>query len=244
MNNKKSNYIETDEKQHFRKQGVKYGASWWGQKTPAGENRFKRKEIIVRSILKEEKCKSVLEVGCGSQPLCSSAGEEKFYTACDLTFELLELAKKNAVRNCFLQADVQRLPFKDKVFDAIIGNGILHHVELISALSGIKRILKENGIIIFFEPSMLNPQIFAERKIDFFRKLHQTEKETAFYKWRLIKLLQKDWKEVDVRSIDFLHPSVPRRVVSIAAKIGLIFEKIPVIREFAGSLFIYARNKK
>lgn len=234
--------LKLSEREHFKKQSFLHGSSWWGQCTPAGKHRLERRRKLINCILNKENKEKILELGCGSQPMFSFLEENRFYVACDLTLDLLLLAKKSTRVYYLIQANTQTLPFKSQSFDAVIGNGILHHVNLELTLVEIKRVIKRGGEIIFFEPNMLNPQIFLERKTGFIRKIHQTPGETAFYKWRLKRLLEKDWRSVKVEAIDFLHPSVPQKVIGMVNKFGLILEKTPFIKEFGGSLLIYAKK--
>ena len=53
--------------------------------------------------------------------------------------------------------DAHNLEFESNSFDLVFGRGILHHLELKSALHEVKRVLKNDGIIIFHEPLDINP---------------------------------------------------------------------------------------
>lgn len=65
--------------------------------------------------------------------------------------------------------------------------------------------------------------------------------ETAFFKWEIRKLLlEYEFKDVTVVPFDFLHPSIPDRMVPFFERLGEVVERIPIIREIAGSLYIAA----
>ena len=53
--------------------------------------------------------------------------------------------------------DAHKLEFEPDTFDLVFGRGILHHLELVSALLEINRVLKDDGTIIFNEPLDINP---------------------------------------------------------------------------------------
>jgi hypothetical protein len=73
------------------------------------------------------------------------------------------------------------------------------------------------------------------------RRLGDTPDETAFVRFRLRKLLlQAGFYKVDIKPLDWLHPATPPLLMKTVGTIGSILEKIPLIREFAGSLFIRA----
>ena len=64
-----------------------------------------------------------------------------------------------------LAFNAEELTFPDESFDVVIGNGILHHLDLDRALSGIERVLKPGGWAAFREPLGHNPFVNAYRKL-------------------------------------------------------------------------------
>ncbi|MBI4375399.1 MAG: class I SAM-dependent methyltransferase [Elusimicrobia bacterium] len=114
--------------------------------------------------------KRILDLGCG-------AGETSVYfakkgaavVAVDISPEMVSvgqrLADKHGVKVDFLTAVAERLPFPDGHFDAVFGNGVLHHVELIPALKEIRRVLKPGGRAAFIEPLKHNPVIELYRRL-------------------------------------------------------------------------------
>jgi hypothetical protein len=83
----------------------------------------------------------------------------------------------------------------------------------------------------------------VEKNIHFIGKMLQnTENETAFFRWSLAKTLQKmGFCDVSVQPFDFLHPFTPVPLIPIVNKVGQIAERLPILREIAGSLLIYAK---
>ena len=239
------NQRHLEEKEHFRRKAEACGHSWWGQATIAGRGRLKRKQRILSDFLMKGNLKTViLEIGCGAGELTSSVKKHIRVVGMDLSLDLLRFAKEANKGVEYIQADALAIPFEDQTFDFVVGDGILHHLDLIAALNEIKRVLKDNGSILFFEPNMLNPQIFLERKISFIRKINQTQNETAFYRWNLKNILKRDWQNAEVKSFDFLHPATPKCLISIVECIGFGLEKVPLIKEFAGSIYIEAEKRK
>ncbi len=233
---------KSTESEHFRTKAEAYGHSWWGQSTKAGKRRLRRKQSILKDFLKRANVKkNLLEVGCGAGELTSSVKDYLKVTGIDLTSDLIEIAKKQNVTATYLCADLTHLPFKNESFEAVVGDGILHHVDLNAALSEIKRVLTKNGRILFFEPNMLNPQIFLERNIAFIRQRHQTPTETAFSKSQLNNFLKDNgWQNICVKNFDFLHPATPAKLINFVKKVGEFCEQIPIINNIAGSLWIEA----
>lgn len=77
-----------------------------------------------------------------------------------------------------VKASVDTLPFKEKTFDKVFANNVLHHTPAPEkACLEIKRVLKKGGTGIFIEPLAHNPLINVYRKI---AKKVRTEGEHPF----------------------------------------------------------------
>lgn len=215
----------------------------WGWRTPAGQIRAKRRADLIASGAELGRGKRVLEIGCGTgmfTEMFASYGAS--ITAVDISEDLLNKAKSRNlpkdsvyfVKKRFEDCDVEG------PFDAVIGSSILHHLDLNEAFPVIFRLLKPNGIMSFAEPNMLNPQVWAERR---FRRFfpNVSPDETAFVRWKLIKTLRKaGFSGIQTLPFDWLHPSVPKILIDHISSMGRIFESIPILREFSGSLYIKA----
>jgi hypothetical protein len=116
----------------------------------------------------------------------------------------------------------------------------LHHLDIKPALEKIFNLLKPGGIMSFAEPNMLNPQIFIQKNVPWIKeRVGDSPDETAFVRWSLHKLLsQIGFTNVEIIPFDWLHPATPPTLIPTIARIGSLFEKMPVVREFAGSLHI------
>ncbi|HPD57092.1 MAG TPA: hypothetical protein P5294_09900 [Smithellaceae bacterium] len=91
---------------------------------------------------------------------------------------------------------------------------------------------------------MLNPQIALQKNIPWLkRKMGESPDETAFFRWQMKKLLSKrGFTEIKITPFDWLHPQTPALLIGAVEKGGLLLEKIPIIKEFSGSLHISARK--
>jgi len=56
-----------------------------------------------------------------------------------------------------LVADGHKTPFRDHAFDLVLGQAILHHLDIEEALLEVRRILKPCGMAVFKEPLAHNP---------------------------------------------------------------------------------------
>jgi 2-polyprenyl-3-methyl-5-hydroxy-6-metoxy-1,4-benzoquinol methylase len=215
----------------------------WGWQTPAGRIRARRRAKLIETGAQLGPNSHVLEIGCGTgmfteffaQTGCS-------IIAVDISEALLKKAEERKLPNKrvhFLQKRFEAFSLESR-FDAIIGSSILHHLELNEALPKIYELLKPNGIMSFAEPNMLNPQVFVERKL---RSLfpYVSPDETAFVRWAFRNRLKKaGFQDIEIVPFDWLHPSVPEKLIGLVSRIGRVIERIPLLREFSGSLYIKA----
>ena len=214
----------------------------WGWGSPAGRLRAKRRADMIISGVGLSPGMRVLEIGCGTglfTEYFTQSGVE--IIAVDISPSLIQKAKtRNRSSNVkflvrrFEECDVEG------PFDAIIGSSILHHLEIHDALKKIINLLRPGGTISFAEPNILNPQVFAERT---FRKWfpYVSPDETAFLRWRLNNsLMEVGFTDIQIFPFDWLHPSTPPFLIGIVKRVGYWFERIPLVREFAGSIYVRA----
>lgn len=221
----------------------------WGYNKLAGQTRIKRRIQLIRRIARLAKDKQILELGCGTGTFTTFLAQSGArITALDLSPTCLNIARKNCTSGSvtFMEGNAEQLTdyFTKDSFDAIVGNSILHHLDIQSALPSIYSVLKPNGIIVFSEPNMMNPQILIQKNIQWVKTYAgDSPDETAFFRWEITRLLEKaHFRNIHVVPFDFLHPKTPDPLVNVVSCLSLVLEKIPSVREFAGSLIISARK--
>lgn len=161
-------------------------------------NTFKHQEKIYSSI----KNKNVLEIGCASGfeavLYCNFASQ---YTGVDISDKAIENCKKKNINNAkFYCTDGHKVPFKDQTFDCVIVNSLLHHMDLETSFLEIKRVLKDDGLLLFREPLGTNPLIRLYRKIT--PKL-RTDDERPFT-FKDLRLMQSHFSLENIKWIGFL----------------------------------------
>ena len=222
---------------------AKHGAGdIWNWEGPAGRLRWARRVKMLCDHLHVGM--RVLELGCGTgyftRELARSGAE---VIAVDVSPELLEIARADRYTNvCYEIQNACAMSYPDAVFDSVVGSSVLHHLEIKEALREIYRVLKVGGTIYFTEPNMLNPQIVVQKNVPWIkRRLGDSPDETAFFRRSLRRLLkQTGFRDVQIQPFDFLHPKTPLPLVNGLDAVGRFLERMPVVCEFAGSLYIRA----
>lgn len=221
----------------------------WGRAGEAGRRRLGRRAKMVIDYCQLGAGKRVLEIGCGTGTLTEELVKTgATVVATDIFQEFLRAVENRiGVRESvsYQIADAETLEgFADESFDAVVGLSILHHLDVDKTLSNIRRVLKPGGFIAFAEPNMLNPQIALQKNIPLLKKIMgDSPDETAFFRWPFAKKLKDGgFSNSVVVPFDFLHPIIPDFLAAAVDGLGLFLEKIPLIKEIAGSVFIGAKK--
>jgi 2-polyprenyl-3-methyl-5-hydroxy-6-metoxy-1,4-benzoquinol methylase len=215
----------------------------WDWDKPAGARRWARRVEMLTGGLKPGL--TVLELGCGTGYFTKELAKTgSRITAIDISPDLLALARETVARDnvTFKVENAYAMSFGDASFDAVIGISVLHHLEVDRGLAEVFRVLKPGGYIRFSEPNMMNPQIAVQKNVPAVkRRLGDSPDETAFFRWGLTRQLARHgFENVRVQPFDFLHPSLPGPLVPALERFCLALERIPIVREIAGSLEISA----
>jgi len=230
------------EVEHGRKI-VRNAGRVWNWESPAGKLRWARRVKMLSSHITPEM--KVLEIGCGTGYYTKELEKTGAnIIAIDISPDLLEVARSSITSKniTFKIENAYATTFEDNFFDTVAGSSVLHHLEIEKAIREIFRILKPGGRIRFTEPNMLNPQIAIEKNISYIKeKSGDSPDETAFFKWSIKKLLKvAGFENISVTPFDFLHPATPEPLIPLFKPLCLVVERVPILREFAGSLYIGA----
>ena len=233
------------ERAHFEGVLARRGTLYWAERTLAGKRRRDLRSARLLSALhvRDRSSARVLEIGCGTGEFTRLLGEGVacHVTGVDVAPGVLAHAGGTLPANAAVAAaDVERMPFADGTFDAVVGNAVLHHLRLDRAVPEILRVVRPGGRLCFTEPNMLNPQVFLERNVRWIgRMLDNSPDETAFVRWRLVRDLA-DLGVVGVAAVpfDFLYPLTPAPLIRAVERLGWVLERLPLVREIAGSLVV------
>ena len=215
----------------------------WGWATAAGQLRARRRAALIAKGAGLGPGVRALEVGCGSglfTEYFAATGAE--IVAVDISEDLLEHARARHLdrrRVSFVAGRVEDLDGAGS-FDAVVGSSVLHHLEIDEALRRLAQLLKPRGRLSVAEPNMLNPQIVLERRVPYLRRrLNVSPDETAFVRWSFSRTLARHgFTNIHIEPFDWLHPLTPPPLIPAVLTFGRVLERLPGVRELAGSLWI------
>lgn len=247
MSTGKMNYMADDRIRNEQQHGkwiAEHGEEIWNWSSPAGKVRWARRVELFRSFLSGDN-KSVLEIGCGTGLFTAEIAVTGHHiTAIDISPELISKARERVTADnvVFALENAYETTLPEGSFDAIVGSSCLHHLELNKALREFHRLLKPGGSIMFTEPNMLNPQIALQKNIPWLKKrAGDSPDETAFVRFTLQKKLSlAGFSEIAITPFDFVHPAIPHCALPLFVPLLTRLERVPIIREIAGSLIIRA----
>jgi SAM-dependent methyltransferase len=117
--------------------------------------------------------KIVLDYGCGNGDFSKILAERgALVYGIDISPNLVDLARAatagmglNGRSPQFFVGDAHHTPFESGMFDYVLGNGALHHLDLDKAYAEIARVLKPGGKAVFQEPMFHHPLLWLLRRL-------------------------------------------------------------------------------
>jgi len=122
-----------------------------------------------------------IDLGCGTGFLYESL--RKKMIGVDISLKMLEIYKsKNPLA---IAGDIEKLPFKNNVFDFAVSNFSLHWTDLKISLKEISKVLKQNGIFCFCMPIegslKIVENILGKRNYDFYSEKEAIEILSGYF---------------------------------------------------------------
>ena len=216
--------------------------------SPVGMDRIKRRARSITQGAELKEGMTVLELGCGTGEYTKEFAEEKVQlVSLDISPEMVKVARSktgNSVK--YIVSNAEHLPFKDGVFDSVLGNAILHHFpDLSTALLEVGRIKTQRARIVFREPNLYNPGKFFAFGIPIlrlFRKNRWSPSEKVFSRSFIKKLLEKTgYSVVDIEYAGLVGSRCPTSISNFLYRVERWVSKIPVLNALMGSMIIQAK---
>ena len=205
--------------------------------------------LTVRRCFQILPTESVLELGAGSglwtRHLTAVLKGENPITAAVFNDDLAQAAKDRNLANVTVRrigAGLDELPAES--FDYIVGTAILCHNLYEQNLRTLLRLLKPAGQILFFEANYWNPQVWVKSVFPVIgRWAGNARCQVGMKKYRLMHAVSRSgFTHVEIIPYDLVHARTPAFLVRYIRDLAFILEHAPVIRDFCGTLYIWAKK--
>lgn len=226
--------------------------------SPAQALRLRRRAQAIIAALPlpanaaERRAACILELGCGMGELAHELAvlTEARVTGVDLSERFILQARQDYQRPNldFIVADLTReIPAAGQErYHAITGNGILHHLyhHLDTVLPALHCWLRPGGRLVFWEPNLWNPYIWAIFSIAPLRARAKLEPDEMAFTPNFIraKLERAGFTAIEVSTRDFLLPNTPSPLIRPVVAVGDQLDRIPLVNRMAQSLFFSAEK--
>lgn len=159
---------------------------------------FRALEFRAYTSLSIKICNPTLDLGCGDGSVANVLKKMGFIEAplcgLDITLRQAIKAKETSIHHGVLQADANRLPFKDNSFESVFSNGVLCAIPggAEGAISEVARVLRQGQIFVATVPTndfidmLLLPKIFKvfsnKLALRYIRKLnHRLDHHNGYF---------------------------------------------------------------
>jgi len=200
---------------------------YYTQRLPEEAKPYLHLEPYLRCWLNPEavfRGKRVLDIGAGECTYTRLIAEKfgpREIVACDLFAErMLPAFRANRSPNLkFVAGDAFKLPFQSESFDVVFASGVLSQLpNLADAICEIRRVLKNAGLYVGWEPNPFNPVIIYR----YFFKPHSPN-QYLFWPWRFRPAFEGAGFQITLR---YFYAKLPRmRNRFLGTCMGIVAEK-------------------
>jgi SAM-dependent methyltransferase len=138
----------------------------------------------------------VVDLGCGSgvfTELLRQAGYQS--VGIDISPKLVALGRRKYPGLELIEGDAENLPFENASLDGVLLSGLVHHFPDPRRLaSEVKRVLKNGGRFVAFDPNRMNPfmWLYRDRSSPFYSSVGVTENERPVLAWHVAEVFRDE----------------------------------------------------
>ena len=164
----------------------------------------------------------VADLGCGSGVFTELLRRRGYQSVgLDISPKLLALGRRKYPGLELIGGDAENLPFENASLDGVLLTGLVHHLPDPRRLaSEVRRVLKNGGRFVAFDPNRMNPfmWLYRDHASPFYSSVGVTQNERPVLAWRVAEVFRNEGFRVQT---DYLAGLAYRYVASRRARILL-----------------------
>ncbi len=138
----------------------------------------------------------VADLGCGSGVFTELLRRRGYQSVgLDISPKLVALGRRKYSGLELVEGDAENLPFESASLDGVLLSGLVHHFPDPRRLVGeVKRVLKNGGRFVAFDPNRMNPfmWLYRDRTSPFYSSVGVTENERPVLAWRVAEVFRSE----------------------------------------------------
>ncbi len=231
------------------KEQERFRAQYWKEKDYFLPQRLEWRARMTRHMFHLFPEESILEIGCSKGQWAGKISESNGHTnkISAATFDKSDFAHMAGLSENIEPVFLDAFPgsLAGRQFDYVVGWNLLTDDNCGPLLMEVKKLLKPGGRLLFFDANPWNPYYivrrFLSRAVSFV--LRKREEGNSLNRIDLFTILSEvGYTGIKILPYDFVYPPIPRFLLWPVQNLSLIFENFPFLRNFAGSLYIFAQK--
>ncbi len=214
------------------------------------EERLKWRAQMVRHLFHLFPGESILELGSGTGEWTKEISEanKNSNPICSATFNKENFGKLQESTSDYKNIEpvfIDSFPesFSGRKFDFIVGWHLFSGENYGPFLNELKGLLKPGGQILLFEINPWNPFYILRRFLTKIFFLKGRSESGSINRIDLFTVLSEiGFVGIKILPYDFVFPPIPKSFLKAIRNLTLIFENMPYFRNFAGSLYLWAKK--
>jgi SAM-dependent methyltransferase len=138
----------------------------------------------------------VADLGCGSGVFTELLRRQGYQSVgLDISPKLVALGRRKYPGLELVEGDAENLPFESASLDGVLLSGLVHHFPDPRRLAiEVKRVLKNGGRFVAFDPNRMNPfmWLYRDRTSPFYSSVGVTENERPVLAWRVAEVFRNE----------------------------------------------------
>lgn len=193
----------------------------------------------------------IVELGCGTGEYTKRIGgqlPDGRFLGLDISPNIIDIAKEkcNHLSNVsFKVASAYHTELPDRSVDIVCGFYALHHFDFEAINKEVFRILKPGGLLVFYEPNILNPLVYIIKSSPTLKKRVGDSPDEWAINPLTIGASFPQFELLEKYTTEFIWPLriLPEKLLRLADKATSIFRYIPGIHLLGGSIMLCFRKK-